>query len=127
VVSDGMAVVERSLDELDLSPLNGSAYPLRHGGRVEAVLLLDGVAQGDIEREGSALLPLLDLATIALRNARLADERDEAVATTNDLLRQAEARAQVLHALHEVALARASDPVRLAQLTVERARALLAA
>ncbi len=66
------------------SPHGG--YPLRFGGVLEGVLLLAGVDANHLGQQEARLMPLLDLAAIALRNARLTAERSHALAVANRLV-----------------------------------------
>ena len=76
VASDGLAVAERPMVETSLTPENGGGYPLVIGGRVEGVLLISGVEPAALAAQEAALVALLDLAAVVLRNARLSEARE---------------------------------------------------
>lgn len=75
VVSDGLAATERPRTERALTPDGGGGYPLLLGGRLEGVLLLDGVPAECLAEREAELAALLDLASVVLRTARLTEER----------------------------------------------------
>ena len=60
------------MDEATLTRLGLTGYPLVTAGRVEGLMLLRGRSPRWLAAREARLLPLLDLAALALRNARLA-------------------------------------------------------
>ncbi|HZR99695.1 MAG TPA: GAF domain-containing protein, partial [Chloroflexota bacterium] len=117
--SDGLKVGPRALKGGTGAPRNGG-YPLVVAGQLEGMLLLAGVSQETLRREAGRVQPWLDLAAVALRNARLTAERERARS-------DAERRVRTFRALHELGLAIAGvlDPAALARLATDRARDLL--
>jgi PAS domain S-box-containing protein len=82
VVSDNLAVAEGSLDKTAHTGPEHGRCPLALGGRVEGVALFAGVSQQALSAQEAALAPLLALAALALREARLNEERAQVEAMT---------------------------------------------
>lgn len=75
---DGMHASARAMVDSEALREDGGGYPLVLGGRLEGVLLVRGVDEERLAAEEPALVALLDLAAIALRNARFMEERASA-------------------------------------------------
>ena len=87
VLSDGMQPPEQSMLEATLLSSDEGAFPLMLGGRIEGVVMVGGIERGLLERSELVLLPLLDLAAVALRNVRLAIEHERAEALERERAR----------------------------------------
>jgi PAS domain S-box-containing protein len=88
VAAEGLDAVERPMDERSLlSTGDGgsvSSYPLVHEGRIEGILLLEGVEGDAAVGTSPALAPLLDLTAVTLRNGRLVEERARSTAAVEE-------------------------------------------
>jgi hypothetical protein len=61
---------DRALDEADLLPEHGGGYPVLLGGWLEGVLVLSDVTAATLAAQEAPMVPLLDLAAVALRDSR---------------------------------------------------------
>ena len=122
----GAHLPDRPFDPRTLAPDGLASYTLALGGQLEGMLLVGGTAQADAVRDPS-LAALLDLAALTLRSTRLGDENARALVANANLTRQADARALVVRAVHDVSLAAsgAADLEALAGRLVDHARDLL--
>lgn len=80
VLAEGFEPSARSMHEATVVGEGEGAYPLIFGGRLEGLILLGGVSRDELEQQEARLLPILDLAAVALRNLRLSIEHDRAEA-----------------------------------------------
>jgi PAS domain S-box-containing protein len=124
-VHDGLMIPPGPLTEQRLSEL-GDLYPLVLGGRVEGIVVVARTGSTSVIADED-LEPLLDLAAVALRNYRVAEERAFAHGAVKELVEQTQADADRFKALHELAVAAAGqlDPVALSQQAVAMACSML--
>lgn len=87
VLADGIDPSARSMSDATVVQDGEGAYPLVFGGRLEGVILLGGVSRDELEQQEARLLPILDLAAVALRNLRLSIEHDRAEALERERAR----------------------------------------